>query len=59
MTDRSCAQHKTFILGDNPLIKMFGFGMAFAVFIDATVVRMILVPGAPGPDLEKVGAGLG
>ncbi len=33
-----------FMLGDNPLIKMFGFGMAFAVFIDATVVRMILVP---------------
>ena len=33
-----------FILGDNPLIKMFGFGMAFAVFIDATVVRMVLVP---------------
>jgi RND superfamily putative drug exporter len=33
-----------FMLGDNPLIKMFGFGMAFAVFIDATVVRMVLVP---------------
>ena len=33
-----------FMLGDNPLIKMFGFGMAFAVFIDATIVRMILVP---------------
>ena len=33
-----------FMLGDNPLIKMFGFGMAFAVLIDATVVRMVLVP---------------
>ena len=33
-----------FMLGDNPLIKMAGFGMAFAVFIDATVVRMVLVP---------------
>jgi len=33
-----------FMLGDNPVIRMFGFGMAFAVFIDATVVRMILVP---------------
>jgi RND superfamily putative drug exporter len=33
-----------FMLGDNPLIKMFGFGMAFAVFIDATIVRMVLVP---------------
>jgi RND superfamily putative drug exporter len=33
-----------FMLGDNPVIKMFGFGMAFSVFIDATVVRMVLVP---------------
>ena len=33
-----------FMLGDNPIIRMFGFGMAFAVFIDATVVRMVLVP---------------
>ena len=33
-----------FMLGDYPLIKMFGFGMAFAVFIDATIVRMVLVP---------------
>ena len=33
-----------FMLGDNPVIKMFGFGMAFAVFIDATIVRMVLVP---------------
>jgi RND superfamily putative drug exporter len=33
-----------FMLGDDTLIKMFGFGMAFAVFIDATLVRMVLVP---------------
>jgi RND superfamily putative drug exporter len=33
-----------FMLGDNPLIKMFGFGMAFSVFVDATIVRMVLVP---------------
>ncbi|HEX7095763.1 MAG TPA: MMPL family transporter, partial [Acidimicrobiales bacterium] len=33
-----------FMLGENPLIKMFGFGMAFAVLVDATVVRMVLVP---------------
>jgi RND superfamily putative drug exporter len=33
-----------FILGDDPTIKMFGLGLAFAVFIDATVVRTVLVP---------------
>jgi putative drug exporter of the RND superfamily len=33
-----------FMLGSNPIIKMFGFGMAFALLIDATVVRMVLVP---------------
>jgi RND superfamily putative drug exporter len=33
-----------FVLGDNRQLKLFGLGMAFAVFIDATVVRMILVP---------------
>jgi RND superfamily putative drug exporter len=26
------------------VLKLVGFGLAFAVFIDATVVRMILVP---------------
>ncbi len=33
-----------FVLGENRQLKLFGLGMAFAVFIDATVVRMILVP---------------
>jgi RND superfamily putative drug exporter len=33
-----------FVLGDDPRIKMFGLGLATAIFIDATVVRMILVP---------------
>jgi putative drug exporter of the RND superfamily len=33
-----------FVLGDNPTIKMFGIGLASAVFIDATIVRMVLVP---------------
>jgi RND superfamily putative drug exporter len=33
-----------FVLGDDRQIKLFGLGMAFAVFIDATVVRMLLVP---------------
>ena len=34
----------SFILNDQPAIKMLAIGMAFAVFIDASVVRMILVP---------------
>ncbi len=33
-----------FILGDEPTIKMFGLGLAVAVFVDATLVRMVLVP---------------
>ncbi|MFM8388257.1 MAG: MMPL family transporter, partial [Actinomycetota bacterium] len=33
-----------FVLGDDRQLKLFGLGMAFAVFIDATIVRMVLVP---------------
>jgi len=33
-----------FALGDDPSIKMFGIGLATAVFVDATIVRMVLVP---------------
>ena len=33
-----------FVLGDNRQLKLFGLGLASAVFIDATVVRMLLVP---------------
>jgi RND superfamily putative drug exporter len=33
-----------FVLGDDPGTKMFGFGLAVAILIDATLVRMILVP---------------
>jgi putative drug exporter of the RND superfamily len=33
-----------FVLGDDPMIKMFGVGLATAVFIDATIVRIVLVP---------------
>ncbi len=36
----------TFILGDDRSVKMVGFALAAAVFIDATVVRLILVPAA-------------
>jgi len=34
----------SFVLGDDPIIKTFGLGLAVAVLVDATVVRMILVP---------------
>jgi putative drug exporter of the RND superfamily len=34
----------TFVFGDNRVIKMFGLGMSVAVLIDASLVRMILVP---------------
>jgi putative drug exporter of the RND superfamily len=33
-----------FVLGDDVVIKMFGIGLAAAVLIDATLVRMIIVP---------------
>jgi len=33
-----------FVLGDDPAIKMFGLGLATAILVDATLVRMILVP---------------
>lgn len=35
-----------FVLGDDITIKMFGIGLAAAVFLDATIVRMIIVPAA-------------
>jgi RND superfamily putative drug exporter len=34
----------SFVLGDATTIKLFGLGLATAIFIDATVVRMVLVP---------------
>ena len=33
-----------FVLGDDPAIKMFGLGLATAIFVDATIVRVVLVP---------------
>jgi RND superfamily putative drug exporter len=35
-----------FVLGDDVVIKMFGIGLAVAVLLDATVVRMVIVPAA-------------
>jgi RND superfamily putative drug exporter len=34
----------SFVAGNGATIKLFGFGLAAAIFIDATVVRMLLVP---------------
>jgi RND superfamily putative drug exporter len=34
----------SFVLSDLRVLKLVGFGLAFAVFIDATLVRLILVP---------------
>ena len=33
-----------FVLNESPEVKMFGLGLAFAVLIDSTIVRMMLVP---------------
>ena len=33
-----------FIIGDDVLVKMFGVGLSVAVLLDATLVRMVLVP---------------
>jgi RND superfamily putative drug exporter len=36
----------SFMLGDERALKLMGFGLAFAVLIDATIVRLVLVPSA-------------
>jgi RND superfamily putative drug exporter len=33
-----------FVLGDDRQLKLFGLGLALAVLLDATIVRMLLVP---------------
>jgi RND superfamily putative drug exporter len=33
-----------FVLGSDPTIKMFGLGLSTAILVDATLVRMVLVP---------------
>ncbi|MFF5477731.1 MMPL family transporter [Streptomyces sp. NPDC012935] len=33
-----------FVIGDDPIIKMFGLGLSLAVALDAFVVRLVLVP---------------
>jgi RND superfamily putative drug exporter len=34
----------SFVLMDNVVVKMFGIGLATAVLVDATIVRLMLVP---------------
>ena len=34
----------SFVTGAEPTLKLFGLGLAAAIFIDATIVRMVLVP---------------
>jgi RND superfamily putative drug exporter len=34
----------SFAVASDPSTKMFGLGLATAIFVDATVVRMVLVP---------------
>ncbi len=41
-----------FVLGDDRGLKLFGLGLAAAVLVDATVVRMVLVPAT----MELLGA---
>jgi RND superfamily putative drug exporter len=36
----------SFLLENDRVIKLFGTGLATAVFLDATIVRMLLVPAA-------------
>jgi RND superfamily putative drug exporter len=34
----------SFVIGDVRVLKVFGLGLAVAVLVDATIVRMVLVP---------------
>ncbi len=42
----------SFMFEDNRILKLFGLGLAVAVFLDATVVRMLMVPAT----MELLGA---
>jgi RND superfamily putative drug exporter len=35
-----------FVLGEDPIVKMMGLGLATAVLVDATIVRIVLVPAS-------------
>ena len=40
------AAFTAFILGADPIVKTLGLGLAVAVFLDATLIRMLLVPAS-------------
>jgi RND superfamily putative drug exporter len=42
----------SFVLEDDRVLRMFGLGMAVAVMLDATLIRMLLVPAT----MELLGA---
>jgi len=35
-----------FVLSEDPTVKMFGLGLGTAILVDATVVRLVLVPAS-------------
>ena len=35
-----------FVISDDPINKMFGLGLAVAIAVDASIVRMVLVPAS-------------
>ncbi|HEY2813729.1 MAG TPA: MMPL family transporter [Acidimicrobiales bacterium] len=39
-----CTFFLSFVLGDEIVIKLFGIGFASAIFIDATLIRLVIVP---------------
>ena len=43
-----CTFFLSFVLGDNIIIKLFGIGFASAILIDATLIRMVIVPSTMG-----------
>src|SRR4029078_8917887 len=43
----------SFVLGHDVMAKMFGIGLAAAVLVDATLIRMVLTPHP----MERLGAG--
>ena len=34
----------SFVLGDDRVVKLFGLGLAVAIFLDATLIRLVVVP---------------
>ena len=42
--DRMFCVFGSFVLGDERALKLFGMGLAVAVLVDATIVRLVLVP---------------